>query len=102
MSDLHLIQSTLEKTARRRRLERGLRRLWQGLLIGALVWVVLLGIYKLAPIPDLFARLSWLMVPVAAAVGFLWGWSRRVTVTETARWIDSKRNLQERLSTALE
>lgn len=102
MSDLHLIQSTLEKTARRRRLERGLRRLWQGLLAGALVWVVLLGIYKLAPVPERLAYFAWLIVPVSAAVGFLWGWSRRVTVTETARWIDSKRNLQERLSTALE
>ncbi|HEV8541638.1 MAG TPA: hypothetical protein VGR78_04530 [Verrucomicrobiae bacterium] len=102
MSDLHLIESTLVKTAQRRRLERGFRRLWQGLLAGAVIWLVILGVYKLAPIPEVWARLSWLILPASAVLGFFWGWSRPVTLNETARWIDSRRQLQERLSTALE
>jgi hypothetical protein len=102
MNDLHLIESTLVKTAQRRRLERGFRRLWQGLLVGAVIWLVVLGVYKVAPIPEIWARFSWLILPVGALLGFFWGWSRPVTLNETARWIDSRRQLQERLSTALE
>lgn len=102
MSDLHLIESTLAKTAQRRRLERGFRRLWQGLFFGAVIWLVLLAIYKLAPIPDAWIVYSWLILPVSALFGFLWGWSRRIGMAETARWVDGQRKLQERLSTALE
>jgi hypothetical protein len=102
MSELHLIESTLAKTAQRRRLERGLRRLWQGLLIGAAVWLALMVVYKLAPVPDAWITYSWLTLPVAALIGFIWGFSRPVTLQETARWVDGQRKLQERLSTALE
>jgi hypothetical protein len=102
MSDLHLIESTLAKTAQRRRLERGLRRLWQGLFIGAAVWLAFLTAYKLAPIPDEWVSPSWMIIPAAALLGFLWGWMQNVTVRDTARWVDSRRKLQERLSTALE
>ena len=102
MSDLNIIVSTLAKTAHRRRLERGFRRLWQGLFIGAAAWLLFLAIYKLAPIPEEWVVYSWLILPVSALVGFLWGWSRTITVNETARWVDSQCKLQERLSTALE
>ncbi|MGZ8938202.1 MAG: hypothetical protein ACXW32_03210 [Limisphaerales bacterium] len=102
MSDLNIIVSTLAKTAQRRRLERGFRRLWQGLFIGAAAWLLFLAIYKLAPIPDEWVLYSWLALPAGALIGFIWGWSRPVTVSETARWVDSQRKLQERLSTALE
>ena len=102
MSDLNIIVSTLAKTAQRRRLERGLRRLWQGLFIGAATWLVFLAIYKLAPIPDVWMVYSWLILPASALAGFIFGWSRPITVGETARWVDSRRKLQERLSTALE
>ena len=102
MSELHLIESTLAKTAQRRRLERGFRRLWQGLLIGAAVWLALMVVYKLAPVPDEWITYSWLNLPIAALIGFIWGFSRPVTLQETARWVDGQRKLQERLSTALE
>lgn len=102
MSDLHLIESTLAKTAQRRRLERGFRRLWQGLFVGAGLWLAFLIIYKLAPVPDQWVVLSPLVLPAGALIGFIWGWSRSVTVAETARWVDGRRKLQERLSTALE
>ena len=102
MSDLNIIVSTLAKTAQRRRLERGFRRLWQGLFVGAAAWLLFLAIYKLAPIPDEWMLYSWVALPAGALIGFIWGWSRPVTVSETARWVDSQRKLQERLSTALE
>ena len=102
MSELQLIESTLAKTAQRRRLERGFRRLWQGLFIGAATWFALLALYKLAPIPDEWIVYSWLILPAAALIGFIWGWSRPVTLADTARWVDGRRNLKERVSTALE
>jgi hypothetical protein len=102
MSDLHLIESTVARTARRRRLERGFRRSWEGLFWGALAWLVFLMAYKLTPIPLQYARWSWVVLPVSALLGFLWGWSRAVTLAQTARWIDGKQKLQERLSTAME
>ncbi|HVK57531.1 MAG TPA: hypothetical protein VM735_02025 [Candidatus Kapabacteria bacterium] len=102
MSDLNLIVSTLAKTAQRRRLERGFRRFWQGLFWGAVAWLVFLAAYKLAPIPDEWVYYSWLVIPASALIAFFWGFSRSVTVNETARWVDSQVRLQERISTALE
>jgi len=102
MSDLHLIESTLVRTAQRRRLERGFRRLWEGLLWGAAAWFIFLAAYKLLPIPKEYVAKAWVVLPVSAMLGFLWGWSRPVTLAQTARWIDGKKQLQERLSTALE
>jgi hypothetical protein len=102
MSDLDLIETTLLQAAKRRRLDRGLRWLWQGLLSGACIWVLLLAIYKLAPIPLQVVAFSWLIVPLGAAVGFLLGWARAVSLNDTARWVDRQRKLQERVSTALE
>jgi hypothetical protein len=102
MNDLHLIESTLAGTARRRRLDRALRSMWTDMFASAGAWLVLLAAYKLAPIPDFFMSLSWGIIPAGALIGFIWGWSRPVSLDQTARWVDGKRHLQERLSTALE
>ena len=102
MSDLQKIHSALQQTARRRRLDRALRGLWQGLLIGGAVWLLLLGAYKLLPLPEAVVFWSPLALILGVAAGFLWGWSRPLTVMETARWVDGQKRLQERLSTALE
>lgn len=102
MSDLQVIQSTLERTAQRRRLERGFWRMWQGVAFGAGVWLAVFAIYKVAPLPDEMVPLLWLLIPVGALIGFMWGWMRTLTMDETARWVDGQRHLQERLSTALE
>lgn len=102
MSDLQIIQSTLEKTARRRRLQQGFRRMWQGLAGGAAFWLALFAMYKALPLPDEIVLRSWLLIPFGAAAGFLWGWLRQPSLVETARWIDLQRKLQERLGTALE
>src|SRR5581483_4884184 len=102
MSDLQVIESTLERAARRRRWERAFRGLWQGLLWGAVVWLLALAAYKIYPVPlwILWAA-GGLGIVVALAGTIIGGW-RRNSVSEIARWIDGKQHLQERLSTALE
>lgn len=102
MSELQLIETTLQRAARRRRLACALRGLWRGLLAGSLLWLVALGVYKLSPIP--VAVLWWtggaaLLCPL---VGFLLGGWRKPGLPAMALWLDVKQNLKERLSTALE
>ena len=102
MSELELIEATLARTARRRRLERAIRGAWQGLAAGAAAWVLILAVHKLAPVPDWVEWRSWILLPVSLAAGFVWGWARKQSMEETARWIDGQKDLKERLSTALE
>jgi hypothetical protein len=102
MSDLEAIQSVLTRAGRRRRSQRAWNGLWHGLFIGAIVWVIALATYKLAPIP-----LSILLGAAALAIlcmagGFLRGWFRKATLEQTARCVDDRQRLQERMSTALE
>ena len=51
MSELQIIESALQRAARRRRWARAMRGLWQGLLVGAGVSLLLIGIYHLLPLP---------------------------------------------------
>lgn len=102
MSDLQVIQSTLAQTARRRRIERGLRAMWRGLALCAGLWVLVFALYKIFPLPESLVAPSWWLVPLGAAAGFFWGSLRQPTLQETARWVDLQQRLQERLSTALE
>src|SRR5205823_3196931 len=97
-----LIETALKRAARRRRWERALRGLWRGLLVGGLIWLVVQGVYKLLPIP------AWSLTAAAASagamvlIGLIAGIWRKASLIETARWVDGKQHLQERLSTALE
>jgi hypothetical protein len=102
MSELQVIQSALEAAAWRRRWARALRGLWNGLLIGAIVSLCLIGIYHLVPMP-LWALAGAALVPFPAMlVGLLIGGWRKPALNEVARWVDSRQKLKERLSTALE
>jgi len=102
MSDLQIIESAVQRAARRRRSARALRGLWQGLLVGAVVSLLVFGLYRVFPLPP------W--TPLAAAlapfpfmlVGLIIGGWRKPAFTEVARWLDGRQHLQERLSTALE
>lgn len=102
MSELQFIQSTLSRAARRRRWQRAWVGFWQGLLVGACVWLATLFVYKIYPIP--FAALGWagVVAGVAMLAGFAIGAWRPLTLLQTARWVDERQRLQERLSTALE
>ncbi|MDB6065692.1 MAG: hypothetical protein JWR26_1900 [Pedosphaera sp.] len=102
MSDLQLIENTLVRAARRRRRERAFRGLWQGLLVGAVLWLLTLAAYKLFPIPLMALGVAAVVGLAAALIGMLVGGWHRTSLNETARWVDGRQHLQERLSTALE
>ncbi len=102
MSDLQLIEAALLRAAKRRRLERALRGGWQGLLVGACIWLVALAVYKLAPIPAWVLSAAVGVGVGAILAGAIIGAWRKTSLSETARWVDGKQHLQERLSTALE
>lgn len=102
MSEIQIIESALAEAANRRRWERALRGLWQGLLAGAVASLLLLGAYHLLPLP------LWVL-PVAALIplpcmlaGLILGGWRKPALKDVARWVDGRQRLKERLSTALE
>ncbi|HEY3864243.1 MAG TPA: hypothetical protein VGO59_20420 [Verrucomicrobiae bacterium] len=102
MSDFEAIQAVLVRAARRRRLERAWNGMWKGLFIGAAVWLAALVVYKLAPIPASIPNYAGLFAALCIAGGFLRGWMRPLNLSQAARCLDERQNLQERLSTALE
>jgi len=102
MSELQIIEATLERAARRRRWARALRGLWIGLLAGGSIYLFTLGVYKLQPIPHESVLWAAAVAIASALVGCLIGGWRKWALPETARWVDVKQNLKERLSTALE
>src|SRR5689334_10235358 len=102
MSELENISKVLREAGRRRRLQRALNGLAEGALVGAILFVLALAVYKLLPVP-------FQVIPIAAAVAVacaLAGMVRRgwrvESPAQTARWLDEQRQLKERLSTALE
>src|SRR5271168_706785 len=102
MSDFDAIQSVLLRAARRRRWERAWNGLWQGLCLGAAVWLAALVAYKLFPVPAVVPNTAGILAVLCVLAGFTRGWVRRSTLVQTARCLDERQNLQERLSTALE
>jgi len=102
MSDLQLIEKTLMVAARRRRRERAVRGLWQGMLIGAILVFLTVAAYKLLPLPLWSIRAAAAAGIVCSFAGLIIGAWRRDSLGDTARWVDGRQHLQERLSTALE
>ena len=102
MSELQIIQVTLENAARRRRWARALRGMWTGLFIGSIIWLVALATFKLAPVS--IGLLVWTGAAALACplIGLIIGGWRKPALAETARWVDVQQNLKERMSTALE
>lgn len=102
MSEIQLVTASLERAARRLRLNRALRGLWLGLLVGTSVWLAALTLYKLAPIPAQTLNLAALAGAACALAGLIAGGWNKPSLAATARWVDVKQNLKERMSTALE
>ena len=102
MSDLQVIQQAVELTAQRRRWQRAWSAAWRGLLIGCFVWLVSLLLFKLLPIPIETPVWTSVLAGLFVVGGFLVGWLRPLSIPETARWLDERQALQQRLSTALE
>jgi len=102
MSDLETIQTAVRRAAQRLRWQRALRGVCYGLFAGASLWLLALGCYKIFPIPFEIVLGAAAIATMLLVVGFIHGWTRPMSLLETARWIDENQKLQERLSTALE
>src|SRR5436853_2981846 len=108
MSELQVIESTLGQAARRRRWARALRGAWQGLFVGAMLCLLLIGVYHLyplvfeTPLPTWTVTLAALIPFPCILAGLIIGGWRKPGLNEVARWVDGKQHLKERLSTALE
>jgi polyhydroxyalkanoate synthesis regulator phasin len=102
MSQLDSIQSALACAAARQRWLCSWNGLWRGLFAGAVLWLVALATFKLAPIPATILPGAAALAGLLTLAGFLHGWFHKPTLQQTARWVDDNQHLQERLSTALE
>lgn len=102
MEPLSTIRQAVRRTADRQRRLRGWDGLWRGGLIGAVLLLAVLGIWKVAPIPILAVQVAGAIAAVAPLLGFAIGYWPRLTDEQAARWLDQKQGLKERLSTALE
>ena len=102
MTSIHELESALTRTAARRRWQRALDGLWRGLMAGAALYLAALAAFKLLPIPAWVPTAGLAAGAAAALLGFILGGWRRTSLAETARWVDVKQSLKERLSTALE
>src|SRR3954470_634794 len=102
MSEIQVIRAALERAAKRRRIAQALRGLWYGLLSGGVIALLVSGIYHVRAIPFQWVIIAALIpLPLMLIGSIITGW-RRPGLNEVARWVDSKRNLKERVSTALE
>jgi hypothetical protein len=61
-----------------------------------------LGLYKVFPLPDYSLAITGMVGLACIAAGWLIGVWRRQSLLATARWLDDRQHLKERLSTALE
>jgi hypothetical protein len=102
VSPLELIEHTLTRAARLRRLQRGLRGLWAGLFTGSVIWLPLLATYKVVPLPLPIVGWAGLCLLAGPLIGFCVGAWKPEPLLTTARWVDLQEGLRERLSTALE
>jgi hypothetical protein len=102
MSEFQIIQAALERAARRRRQAQGLRGLFVGLLAGSMLWLGAVGLFKLTPISAQILLWTGLLALLCPIAGYVIGFWRKPSLPETARWVDVKQNLRERMSTALE
>ena len=102
MSELQVIESALQRAARRRRWERALSGLARGLFAGAILMLLALTAYKLLPLPAAVLPAAGTIAVLLALAGLVRGGWRKASLLETARWVDERKALKERLSTALE
>jgi hypothetical protein len=102
MSEIEVIHQALASAANRRRWQSALNGLSRGLVAGSVLWLAALAIFKVFPIPYLVVSAAAMAGGLLTVVLFMRGWLRKPTLAQTARWVDGKERLQERLSTALE
>lgn len=101
-ADFQYIEQAARQSGRRLRWAAVWQGLWQGLALGAAIWVGVLAVHKLLPVPDAWPRLVRWAVPIAALVGMLIPWFRGGTLAQTIQWMDLQLGMKERLVTAWE
>lgn len=102
MNELEFIESVVHRTARRRRWQRAFRGLWEGLFLGGVLWLGAFGLYKLLPLPVVVLGWALAGLGLCALGGALLAFRHAPSSEATARWLDQRLQLKERLSTALE
>ena len=102
MSELDSIRTVLERAGRRHRLSHALRGLSWGLLFGAIGALGVLAAYHVVDMPLWLLAMTVGLPVLGMVVGFAAGGWRKPGLAEVARWVDGRRQLKERLSTALE
>src|SRR5205823_2654500 len=102
MSELQVIEMALKGAAQRRRWVRAIHFACYGLLIGSILALIVIGIYHLAPIPEWLLTCALVTPFLLISAGLIMGSWRKASLNQTARWVDGRQHLQERLSTALE
>jgi methyl-accepting chemotaxis protein len=102
MSELKIIETALEGAARRRRWDRAFHGLARASLVGAGLLLVAVAAYKLFPLPQWVMTAGGVAAGVCALAGLVIGGWRKPARLEVARWVDERKQLKERLSTALE
>src|SRR5881394_987869 len=102
MSELQVIEMALKGAARRRRWVRAVHYGCYGLLTGSILALLIIGAYHLHDIPNWLLRAALIAPFVLIVAGLIFGAWRKASLNQTARWVDGRQHLQERLSTALE
>ena len=102
MSASPALELVLRRTAFRRRALRAWDYAWKGGLAGAAIALVVVALWKFQLVDTKVLLWFWLaaaLSPLVAAVIGGWRQSERLA---TARWLDERQRLQQRLSTALD
>lgn len=102
MSELQVIKSALTQAARRRRWQQALNGCGWGMLAGGVLVLLTLILFKVLPLPAWCVPAAGITAGILALAGLLHGAWRGVSLLETARWVDERKGLKERLSTAME
>lgn len=101
-ADFQYLEQAARQTRRRLRAVQLWQGLWQGLALGAAIWLGVLAVYKLLPVPDVWPRMALWAVPTLTVTGALLQWLGRRTLAQTVHWMDAQLALKERLVTAWE
>src|SRR5262245_28033828 len=102
MGELHIIESALRRANRRRRWMSAWAGFWKGLLVGSILWAIVYAVYKVYPIPAIWLTVAAAVAAACVLAGTVLGLCKKLTLVGTAKWLDNRQRLQERLSTALE
>src|SRR5687767_11385610 len=102
MSELEQVRSVVSQVARRRKWQRAGNGFWLGFLTGVILWSLLLISYKFLPIPVSILGVGAIVALACPILGLLLAALQRRPLLETARWLDRKVALADRLTTALE